>query len=259
MSLTLDPSKAKISKRKHGELVAVHYYREHGFLPWAFVNFLSLLGWSTADSKQIFSREELIEAFSLEGINRANSIFDIRTGDGKFTTDPKALSVNAHYIRTMPLEELEPYVKAELDKEGLWDLEFEGTNRGRFLQTVDLLRARFRLTTDFATLGRAYFSDDFEMDPAALQKNVLKHEGLKQWLPMAAGRLESLEVFSVEEAERGIREMAEELEIKPGVLINAIRTVVTGQAVGPGLFEALLAVGKRRVVDRLRRADALFT
>jgi glutamyl-tRNA synthetase len=258
MSLTLDPSKAKISKRKHGELVAVHYYREHGFLPWAFVNFLSLLGWSTPDSKQIFSRKELIEAFSLEGINRANSIFDIRVGDDKFTTDPKALSVNAHYIRTMPLEELEPYVKAELEKEGLWDPEFEGTGHERFLQTVDLLRARFRLTTDFATLGRAYFSDDFEMDPAALQKNVLKHEGLKQWLPMAASRLESLEVFSVEEAERVIREIAEELEIKPGVLINAIRTVVTGQAVGPGLFEALLAVGKSRVVDRLRRADALF-
>jgi len=259
MSLTLDPSKAKISKRKHGEVVAVHFYRNHGFLPWALVNFLALLGWSTSESKQIFSREELIEAFSLEGINRANSIFDIRTGDEKFSTDPKALSVNAHYLRTIPLEELEPYVRAELEKGGLWDPEFEGAKREWLLQTMDLLRARFRLTTDFATLGRPYFSEDFEIDPAALQKNVFKHEGLKQWLPMAGQRLQGLDVFSHDEIERVIRELAEELGVKAGVLINGIRTVVTGQAVGPGLFEALLAIGKERVADRLRRADELFT
>ena len=81
MSLTLDPKRAKISKRSHGELVAVHFYREHGFLPWALVNFLVLLGWSNPDSREFFSREELIEAFNLKGIKRANSIFNVQKND----------------------------------------------------------------------------------------------------------------------------------------------------------------------------------
>jgi len=258
MSLTLDPQKAKISKRRHGERVAVHFYKEHGFLPWAFVNFLVLLGWSTPDSKQIFSKEELIEAFSLEGINRANSIFDIRKDDPKFFTDPKALSINAHYLRTLPLEEIEPYVRAELEKAGIWDPEYAGVKRDWFLSTVDLIRARFHVTTDFATLGRCYFSDEFPMEPKALKKNILKHGGLKEWFPMLADRLEALEIFDAGGAEKVIRETAEEVGIKAGILINGIRTAVTGQAVGPGLFEVLGAIGQKRVVERLRRAVALF-
>ena len=120
MPLTLDPKKRKISKRAHGEMVAIQYYRERGFLPWALVNFLVLLGWSTSDDREFFSKDELIDAFSLEGINRANSVFDIRKDDPKFFTDPKAISMNAHYLRTMPLDELLPYVQAELEAAGLW-------------------------------------------------------------------------------------------------------------------------------------------
>ena len=111
--LTLDLKKQKISKRTHGEVVSVQFYRERGFLPWALVNFLVLLGWHTPDDREIFTRDELIEAFSLEGVSRANSIFNYRPGDPKFFTDPKALSINAHYIRTMPIEDLAGYVAAE--------------------------------------------------------------------------------------------------------------------------------------------------
>ena len=91
MSLTLDPQKAKISKRRHGEAVAIHFYRERGFLPWALVNFLVLLGWSPGDSREYFTKPELIEAFSLEGISKTNSVFNIRKDDPRFFTDPKAI------------------------------------------------------------------------------------------------------------------------------------------------------------------------
>ena len=258
MSLTLDPKKAKISKRTHGELVAVHFYREHGFLPWAFVNYLALLGWSTPDSREIFSMEELIEAFSLERISRANAIFDVRKDDPKFFTDPKAISINTHYLRNLPVEEIEPYVRAELEKAGMWDPDFEGAKRDWFLRTVDLIRSRYHVTSDFATLGRAYFSDDYPIDPKALKKNVLKHEGLKEWFPVLADRLQAIETFTIEETEHVIREMAEELEIKAGILINGIRTAVTGLAKGPGLFDVLIAVGQQRVVERLHKAVTFF-
>ena len=258
MSLTLDPQKAKISKRRHGELVAVHFYKEHGFLPWAFVNFLVLLGWATPESREIFSKEELIEAFSLQGINRANSIFDVRKDDPKYFTDPKAISINAHYLRNLPVEEIEPYIRTELEKAGIWDTEYENTRRQWFLDTVELIRSRFHFTTDFATRGRAYFSDDFSIDPKALKKNIHKYPELEKWLSMLADRLYKLEEFTVAETESVIRDMAAELEIKPGILINGIRTVVTGQLAGPGLFDVLVAVGQHRVVDRLRKSVALF-
>jgi glutamyl-tRNA synthetase len=258
MSLTLDNKKAKISKRVHGEVVAVHFYRDRGFIPWAFVNFLVLLGWSTPESKQIFSREELIESFSLEGINKANSIFDVRTGDPKFFTDPKAISINSHYVRNLSIDELLPYVKAEMEKSGIWDAEFEGVRKAWFTETLELIRERYNFTTDFATLGRPFFSDDFAMEPDAVNKNILKHEGLKTWFNVLADKFEGLAEFENAGLETVIRDMAEKENVKAGVLINGIRTAVTGQAVGPGIFELLNALGKDRVVKRLREAVGLF-
>lgn len=258
MSLTLDPQKAKISKRTHGELVAVHFYKDRGFLPWAFVNYLALLGWSTPESREIFSREELIEAFSLEGISRANAIFDVRKDDPKFFTDPKAISINTHYLRNLPVEEIEPHVREQLKKAGMWHPEFQGIKRDWFLRTVDLIRSRYHVTTDFVTLGRAYFSDDYPIDPKTLKKNILRHEGLKDGFPILADRLQAIETFTAEEAEKVVRETAQELGIKAGILINAIRTAVTGQAAGPGLFDVLIAVGQTRVVERLHKAVTFF-
>jgi glutamyl-tRNA synthetase len=258
MPLTLDPQKRKISKRAHGEVVAVQYYRERGFLPWALVNFLVLLGWSTSDNREIFSKNELVESFSLEGINRANSIFNVRKDDPKFFTDPKALSINAHYLRTMPLEELLVYVQAELEAAGLWNPVYAGDKRSWFTSTVDLIRSRYHTTKDFAHLGRPYFANDFPIDEKVLHKNLLKHEQLKKWLPLLANRLEALDEFIPDILEQAIRELAAELDVKAGVLINGARAAVTGQAAGAGLFDVLAAVGKERVVHRLREVDRLF-
>ncbi|MBW1763991.1 MAG: glutamate--tRNA ligase [Deltaproteobacteria bacterium] len=258
MSLTLDTKKAKISKRKHGEIVAVDFYRKHGFLPWAFVNFLVLLGWSTSESTQIFTKDELIEAFSFEGLNKSNSIFDVRKDDPKFFTDPKAISINSHYIRNLPIEDIFPFVKMELKKAGKWDTSFDGDKREWFLNTMDLIRSRFNFTTDFVTLGRAYFSNDFPINEKALKKNILKHKTLKDWFPMLANTLEAVKIFNLETSEQVIRDLAEKHEIKAGILINGIRTAVTGQAVGPGLFDVLVAIGQERVVARLRKATDYF-
>ncbi len=99
----------------------MQFYRDHGFLSWALCNFLVLLGWNPGTDQEIFSREELIEAFSLERINRSNSVFNYRKGDAKFFTDPKAIAINAHWLRNLPVEEIAPLVRQELQAEGLWD------------------------------------------------------------------------------------------------------------------------------------------
>ncbi len=258
MPLTLDLKKAKISKRSHGEIVAVQFYKQHGFIPWALSNFLVLLGWSPGDDTEIFSREEMIEAFSLERINKSNSIFNYRKGDAKFFTDPKAIAINEHYLRTLPIEEIAEMVQPFLEDEHLWDSAYLGDKREWFLQTLDLIRDRFHTLTDFAALGRAYFSDDFPVEAKPLKKNVLKHEGLKEWLPMLAKRYEELDDFNLETAEQTARELATELDIKPGIIINGMRTVVTGQLAGPSMFDILITIGRERVVRRLSEVEKLY-
>lgn len=258
MPLTLDLKKAKISKRSHGEIVAVHFYREHGFIPWALCNFLVQLGWSTSDDQEIFSKKELIQAFSLERINKANSIFNYRKGDPKFFTDPKAININGHYLRTMQIEEIGVMVKKEFIEEGIWDDAYDSSKKEWYLKTLDMIRDRFFTLKDFASQGRAYFADDFEMDPKALKKNLLKHPDLKKWLPMLGERFAALDIFNKEEAERVAREFAEEMKVKPGIPINASRAVITGQIKGPSMFEVFEIIGRERVVARLRGAAKYF-
>ena len=252
MSLTLDPKKAKISKRSHGEVVTVQFYKENGFLPWALTNFLVLLGWSPASDQEIFTREELIEAFSLEGMNKANSIFNYQKDHPKFITDPKALSINAHYLQTLPVEKLAPLVKKVLQSANLWDDGYEKDQKEWFQSTIDLIRSRFHVLNDFAGPGRAYFSDEYEMDPKPVKKNLSKHVKIREWLGLLAERYEGLPDFNKEDVETATRALADELDIKPGILINGTRTVVTGQAAGAGLFDVLMTIGRERVIRRLK-------
>ncbi len=257
MPLTMDIKKAKLSKRRHGEVVTIAYYRQRGFVPWALCNFMALLGWSTKDDREFFSPEELIEAFDLGGINRANSIFNYEPGDPKNWTDPKAIHFNATYIRTMDLDRLVVYVKEELVREGLWKDSYEHGDAEWFRKTVDLIRARFHTLRDFTGWGRCYFSDEFEFDEAAVRKNLTKDPRTPGLLSQLADRLNSSESFDPHSVEDVFRSFAEEQGIKAGLVINGTRTAVTGTAVGPGLFEMLGILGKDRVVARLKSIRAL--
>ena len=224
----------------------------------AMVNFLCLLGWSAGDDKEIFSKEELLEAFTLERINKSNAVFNYKKDDPKFITDPKLLNINAHYLRTMDLEELAILVRKELESAGIWDSAYEGERKEWFLQTLDMTRERFYTLKDFVTQGRAWFADDFTMCPQALKKNVRKHDQLKEWLPELAEKLAEIDNFTAEETERVAREFATEKDIKPGIPINGSRAVLTGQIKGPSMFEVFAHLGKETVIRRLREAGKWF-
>ena len=258
MPLTMDLQKRKISKRSHGEVVAVQFYRDRGFIPWAVCNFLSLLGWNPGNDREYFSREEMIEVFSLSRISRVNSVFNYKPGDAKFFTDPKLIAMNEHYLRTMDVGELGGMVQAELEAEGLWDPAYATTRRDWYLATLALIRDRFHTLKDFTSAGRAYFADTYAIDPKPLAKNVLKFPDLAAWLPQLAERFAALAEFTAETTEQASREMADELGVKPGVLINGMRTVLTGQLAGPSMFEVLTTLGREKVVARLTHVDHLF-
>src|SRR6266480_3830898 len=161
LPLILAPNKGKLSKRKHGEVVSLTTYRDRGFVPAGFRNFLVLLGWSPPEGRELLSKDELIAEFSLEGIGRANAIFNFQEHDPRHWTDDKALWMNAEYIRTMPIEELLPMVKSELRATKLWREEYDDDERDWLVKALNLIRQRFFTLKDFSSQGRAYFSDDF--------------------------------------------------------------------------------------------------
>jgi glutamyl-tRNA synthetase len=252
LPLILAPNKGKLSKRKHGEVVSLTTYRDRGFVPAAFRNFLALLGWAPPEGKEVLSKEELVEYFSLEGINRANAIFNFQESDPRRWTDDKALWMNAEYIRTMPLDELFPMLKTELRANKLWREEYDDDDREWFSKTVNLIRERYFTLKDFSSQGRAYFSDDFDFDEAAVNKNLRKEPRLRELLNGLADKLENVEPFNAETSEAALREFADEAGVKAGLLINGSRTMLTGQAVGPSMFEVFDVIGREASVTRLR-------
>jgi glutamyl-tRNA synthetase len=250
--LILAPKKRSFSKRKHGEVVSLTTYRDRGFVPAAFRNFLALLGWPPPEGTEILSRAELVEAFSLEAIGRANAVFNFHENDPRHWTDDKALWMNAEHIRTMPLNELWPMVKEELRAERLWREEYDDDEREWFAQTLDLIRQRFFTLKDFSSQGRAYFSEDFDFAEAAVRQNILQEPRLRGLLPQLADRMEAVESFTAETAEAALRAFAEEFSVKAGLFINASRTMLTGQAVGPSMFDVFEIMGRERSAMRLR-------
>jgi glutamyl-tRNA synthetase len=251
LPLILAPTKGKLSKRKHGEVVSLTTYRDRGFVPAAFRNFLALLGWTPPEGKEVLSTEEFLKYFSLEGIGRANAVFNFHEDDPRRWTDDKALWMNAEYIRTMPLDELLPLVKNELRANKLWREEYDDDDSEWFCKTVDLIRQRFFTLKDFSSQGRAYFSDDFDFEETAVNQNLHQEPRLRELLNALAVKLEDVEPFNAETSEAALRAFANEAGVKAGLLINGARTMLTGQAVGPSMFEIFEVMGRDASVQRL--------
>jgi glutamyl-tRNA synthetase len=258
LPLILAPNKGKLSKRKHGEVVSLTTYRDRGFIPAAFRNFLALLGWAPADGKEVLSVTELVEQFSLEHIHRSPAVFNFQENDPRHWTDEKAMWMNAEYIRTMAIDQLVPMVRTELRANKLWREEYDDDDRAWLLKTLDLIRQRFFTLKDFSGQGRAYFSDDFDFEETAVNKNLRKDPRLKELLPALADRFEETEPFTAETSEAALRKLADEAGVKAGLLINGSRTMLTGQAVGPSMFEVFEILGQKRSVERLRSGVPWF-
>jgi len=240
--LILGPDKSRLSKR-HGA-TDVNMYKREGFLPEAFRNFLALLGWSPGGDEEYLRTTQLLERFSLEGVSRTNGVFD----------RAKLEWFNTQYLQKLPIEDLLPEVEAQLKQDGLWKEEWAaGAGHEWFAKTVDLLRPRIRLLPDFSSWSQAFFSDEFPIDPAAKAK-FWKDEKVPGLLAKLADALAALPEWNHDACDHASRQVAEEGGVKAGLLINATRVAIVGQAVAPPLFDTMVALGQERVVRRLRDA-----
>jgi glutamyl-tRNA synthetase len=243
--LILGPDRTRLSKR-HGA-TSVGSYAEEGFLPEAFRNFLALLGWSPGGDAEYMRTGELINRFSLSGVSRTNAVFD----------HAKLEWFNTQYLQKPPVEEVLPYVEAELKRAALWKDVWAASEGDWFRRTVDLIRPRTRLLADFTGWARAFFTDDFDYEAEAREK-FWKDERLPAMLSRLADTLETLSDWNHDACDAALRGVAAAEGVKAGLLINATRVAIVGRAVAPPLFETMAVIGKERIIARIRRALPLI-
>ena len=250
LPLLVAPDGSKLSKRRHGPVVSVTTYRDAGFLPEAFINFLCLLGWSPKDDRTRMTRQELIDAFSLEGINRANAVVNFKepaaTPEEMF--DPKAVWLNAEHIRALPIEELSAQLLPIVQAAG-----FQVTAE-QMLKITPLIRERIKLLRDVLTAADFFFVEQL---PAYPVEELIPQKGdaamAHKVLARAREVLAGVE-FTHDSLDHALRGAAQELGLKAGQMFQPIRVAVCGRKNAPPLFETLEVLGQEKTLARIEQA-----
>jgi glutamyl-tRNA synthetase len=249
LPLILDPSgKGKLSKRKQNpdgtvseNMTMIHEFREAGYLPEAFVNYIALLGWSVAPDRDLAALDEIIEKFDISDIKKSPSAINYE----------KLEWMNGHYIRQLPLAELAERVAPFLERAGL------PADRERLVEVLPLVQERMKLLSEAPELLDFFLADAPLPDVEALPGKKMDQRATLNALRAAREDLAGSE-WTLEAIEASLRGLAERLDLKPGQLFQPIRVAVTGRKQAPGIFETLYHVGREPVLERLDRALELL-
>ena len=232
--MVLGSDRTRLSKR-HGA-TSVTAYRDMGFLPDAFINYLVRLGWSHGD-QEYFTRDELIEKFSLENIGRSAGIFD----------QEKLLALNAEHIKATPIKTLARLLTPFLKAEGVESTE------GAFIESiVETLVPRSKTLQEMARDAVFYYADTIEYEEKAAKK-FLKTKALEP-LTMLVAELKQIEIFTQENLEDAFRAVMEKSGLKLGKIAQPVRVALTGRTASPGIFEIITIIGKEKVLARLNQS-----
>lgn len=234
----LGPDRTRLSKR-HGAVRFLEY-REKGFLPEAMVNYMALLGWSPGEDRELFSVQELIERFSLEGLVRNPAIFDIE----------KLEWMNGVYIRQADLDRITDLCIPFLQEAKLLPPDISEEQRSYVREVVRLERDRLKYLAQISEVADFFFLTELDYDEQGVRK-WLRREYVRELLLKLLPSIRELRDWSVESIERAIRSVGEEMGLSGGDVIHPVRMATTGRTVGPGLFETIYVLGKERVVSRL--------
>jgi glutamyl-tRNA synthetase len=234
--LIMGSDKQRLSKR-HGA-TSVMEYEKQGYIPEAMFNFLALLGWGTGSNDELFTRQELVQRFNLEGISGGNAVFNTEKLDW----------FNHQHLLRLADEEL----IARLRDMGLgsWGLGLDQKTRA----VLQLLRPRCKKLTDFRDQMRPFFEAPSQYDADAVKKH-LSTPGTKDHLKALSEAFAGTE-WSEAALEKALRDLADARTVKPGMLIQGTRIAMTGRMVSPGLFEMLVVLGREQVLSRLDRLIA---
>ncbi len=236
LPLIMGEDGARLSKRTGS--VAVSDYQKTGFLPQGMMNYLLLLGWSPGQNQEIIPMKQAMKKFSIKKVNKAAAIFSI----------DKLKWVNAQYIKSKPVEELETVMRSFLIERGLIAADFP---QSRLREIIALYHSRMSTFRDFIDRADFFFRDDYAIDEVAAEK-YLKEDHQKDFETLAE-RFSQVEDFHAKNIEDIFRDFVDERQMKSSDLVHPIRVALTGKDVGPGLFETIAVLGKEKTVQRLRQ------
>ncbi len=242
-------SRSKMSKRKIAEyeksgiLVYLHQYIEKGYLPEALLNYLARLGWSFDGTQEIFSRDELFEKFSLDRVTSSPASHD----------QDKLFWIEGEWMKTLPADKKVRAVIPFLEREGLVAEPVSEGARARIRLVIEALGDRLKVFSDIIKLGRFFFTKDPAYDPDAVKKRLRK-DGVPAMLAELDQVLAQAEPFDLATLEKAVHDYAERSGRKMGDVVNPLRVAVTGQGVGPGLYDCLVILGREACRERIRRA-----
>ena len=241
--LILGPDRSKFSKR-HGPVSFISYM-QGGYLRDAMLNFLAIMGWSAAEDREIYTREELVAKFDLPGVAGHAAIFDVQ----------KLQWMNGEYIRAKRVEDLADEILPYLQRAGFVPESPDSAQMSYMRAVAALIQVRIKLLSEAPEASSFFFGDSCEYDGKAVEKWLAK-PGARALLDAVAGKLEGLGTWTVEALETAVREAGAELGVEGGKVVHPIRVAITGRTFGPGLFETMEVLGKERVLRRLREAPS---
>jgi glutamyl-tRNA synthetase len=233
--LILGTDKARLSKR-HGA-TSVMAYRDMGYFPEAVVNYLVRLAWSHGD-QEIFSRQELIEKFSLENIGKSAGVFN----------PEKFLWVNSHYLKSKPLAELAEAVKPYIAAKG-----YPVPEDNQWLEKmIKTLQERAKTLVELVNMGHYFFTDEVTFDEKAAKKFLTTAAGTS--ISSLIVELNAIDEFTQPKIEAAFTNTLNNCGLKLGELAQPVRVALTGTSVSPGIHEVIEVLGKSRTLARLQKA-----
>jgi glutamyl-tRNA synthetase len=225
--------------------VIVDFYRQVGYLPDAIINYLALLGWSLDDKTEHFSRQQLVESFSLDRVNKAPASFDPQ----------KLFAFQEHHMLELPSDKKLEMTLPYLQKADLVPTPASKEARQKLAQIIQAAGDRIKVAGDVLDYADFFTPDDqLPYDEKAFEKRLRKPADAAEILAKFKDQLATADPFDAETLDKLLHEFVESEDIKMGQIIHALRVSVTGKAVGFGMFEILAIVGKESCLARIERA-----
>jgi glutamyl-tRNA synthetase len=248
LPLLVAPDGAKLSKRRHGSVVSVTTYRDAGFLPRAFINFLCLLGWSPKDDREFMPLDKIREAFTLENVNRSNAVINFTEED---PFDPKAVWLNAEHIRALAVDELSPQLQPFFEQAGFHP------SPEKLLAVTPLIRERIKLLRDAVSAADFFFLSQLApYNPAELIPSKGGDATMALRVLQHAQEVLAATSFDHDSLDQALRAAASHLGLKAGQAFQPIRVAVCGRKNAPPLFETMAVLGRELCLARIRQAEA---
>ena len=238
LPMVLDERGKKYSKRMHGANVLD--WRKDGYLPEALVNYVALLGWNPGDEREVFTRAELLGAFSIKRLGQSAATFDVK----------RLTWLNGQHIRMLSIEDLTDRILPKLEDLGF---DYSGKSRDWLLRLTEICQEKLTTLNDIERLADFFFIEPHNYEEKAVRKQWVKPDAADR-LTQIRDTMASLEPWSIDAFRTAYNSMAESSGVSLGPYIHPTRLALTGKSVGPGLFELAELLGKDACIARIERA-----